>query len=116
MQATFVIFDMDLSTIAHLDNFLEDVPFPIDKDGLMQEAFDSPLPENVRDAITLLPDRDYHSKAELREELLGVPFDDGTPKKSEDAMEAEEDDDKMDTLVNLDEFTQMGDEEDHEDV
>ena len=105
-----------MSTIAHLDNFLEDVPFPIDREGLMQEALDSPLPDNIREAIALLPERDYHSRAELREELLGIPFDDGTPKKSEEAMELDEVDDKMDSLADLDEFTQMGDEEDHESI
>lgn len=105
---------MDISAIAHLESFLEDVPFPIDRDNLMQEALDSPLPLNVREAIALLPEREYSSVADLREELLGVPFDDGTPKKSEDMEETEDADDKMDSLVNLDEFTQMGDEENHE--
>jgi hypothetical protein len=107
---------MDRSSIAHLENFLEDVPFPIDRDGLVQESMDSPLPANVREAIALLPDKEYASRKELYDELLDVPFDDGTPKKSEDSMEMDEVDDKMDSLVNLEEFTQMGDEENHEDV
>ncbi len=105
---------MDRSIINHLDDFFENVPFPIDRDGLVQESLDFPLPDNVREAIALLPEKEYHSPGELREELLGVPFDDGTPKKSEDEMELEEVDDKMDSLVNLDEFTQMGDEENQE--
>jgi hypothetical protein len=107
---------MEQSIIQHLEEFLQDVPFPIDKDGLVQEALDSPLPANVREAIALLPDREYPTRAELKEELLGVPFDDGAPKKDLDAMELEEVDDKMDSLVNLEEFTQLGDEENHESV
>jgi hypothetical protein len=107
---------MEQSIIHHLEEFLQDVPFPIDKDGLVQESLDSPLPANMREAIALLPDREYVSRAELKEELLGAPFDDGTPKKDLDAMELEEVDDKMDSLVNLEEFTQLGDEENHESV
>lgn len=105
---------MEQSVISHLELFLEDIPFPIDKEGLIQEAFDSPLPANIRDAISLLPDKEYASRAELKEELLGIPFDDGVPKKDEDS---EEDiDDTMDAVVGLDDFTQAGDEEDHESV
>jgi len=107
---------MEQSIIHHLENFLEDIPFPIDKAGLVLESMDSPLPNNVREAIALLPNKEYESRAELKEELLGVPFDDGTPKKNLDAMELEEVDDKMDELVDLDEFTQMGDEENQESV
>ena len=107
---------MDMSIINHLEDFLEDVPFPIDKEGLVQESQDSPLPLNVREAIALLPEREYASRRELRDELLDLPFDDGIPKKDIEIMKLEEVDDKMDSLVNLDEFTQMGDEEDHESV
>lgn len=105
---------MEQSVISHLESFLEDIPFPIDKEGLIQEAFDSPLPTNVRDAISMLPDKEYTSRTELKEELLGVPFDDGTPKKDEDSED--DTDDTMDSVVNLDDFTQAGDEEDHESV
>jgi hypothetical protein len=107
---------MDQSIIIHLDEFLSNVPFPIDKDGLVQESLDSPLPNTIRDAIALLPDREFESRTDVKTELIGVPFDDGVPKKDEDAMELEEVDDKMDHLVNLEEFTQMGDEENHESV
>lgn len=107
---------MDISIIRHLEEFLENVPFPIDKWALVEESHDAPLPENIREAIALLPDKEYLSRDELRNELTDVPFDDGVPKKDLDAMQLEEIDDKMDSLVNLDEFTQMGDEEDHESV
>jgi hypothetical protein len=107
---------MEQSIIHHLEEFLQDVPFPIDKDGLLQESLDSPLPTNVREAIALLPDREYASVPNSRKIFLGVPFDDGTPKKDEDAVESDDVDDKMDSLVNLDEFTQMGDEENQESV
>ncbi len=107
---------MDQSIISHLEEFLEDIPFPIDKTGLLYEALDSPLPTNVREAIALLSDREYATRAELTDELLGLPFDDGIPKKDADTLVLEEGDDKMDSVVNLDEFTQMGDEEDHESV
>ena len=107
---------MDISTINHLENFLEDIPFPIDKSGLVQESLDSPLPDNVREAIALLPDKLYETRTSLTQELMETPFDDGTPKKDIEAVELEEVDNKMDSIVNLDEFTQMGDEEDHESV
>lgn len=108
--------NMDLSIINHLEEFLEDIPFPIDKEGLLHESLDSPLPLNVREAIALLPDREYATRRELKNELLDLPFDDGVPKKDADLVILEEVDDKMDHAVNLDEFTQMGDEEDHESV
>jgi hypothetical protein len=107
---------MDMSIINHLEDFLEDIPFPIHKHGLVEESLDSPLPENIREAIALLPDREYLTREELKSELTGLPFDDGVPKKDMDTMRMEEMDDKMDHPVNLDEFTQMGDEEDHESV
>lgn len=107
---------MDMSIISHLENFLEDIPFPIHKSGLVEESHDAPLPNNIREAIALLPDKEYLTREELKNELIGLPFDDGVPKKNLDTMQLEEVDDKMDSLVNLDEFTQMGDEEDHESV
>lgn len=107
---------MDLSIINHLEEFLEDVPFPIHKQGLVEESQDSPLPNNVREAIALLPDKEYLTREELKRELTDLPFDDGVPKKDTDTMMMEEVDDKMDHPVNLDEFVQMGDEEDHESV
>lgn len=107
---------MDMGIISNLEDFLDDIPFPIHKHGLVEEAQDSPLPENVREAIALLPDKEYLTREELRDELIGTPFDDGVPKKDFDTMQMEEVDDKMDGLVNLDDFTQMGDEEDHESV
>lgn len=107
---------MDMSIISHLEDFLEDIPFPIDKHALVEESYDAPLPDNVREAIALLPDKEYLSREELQNDLIGTPFDDGVPKKDLDAMQLEEVDDKMDSLVDLDEFTQMGDEEDHESV
>jgi hypothetical protein len=107
---------MDMSIISHLEDFLEDIPFPIDKYALVEESYDAPLPDNVREAIALLPDKEYLSREELQSDLVGVPFDDGVPKKDLDAMQLEEVDDRMDSLVDLDEFTQMGDEEDHESV
>ena len=105
-----------MSIIHHLEEFLENIPFPIDKRALVEESLDAPLPENIREAIALLPDKEYLSRDELRNELTDIPFDDGMPKKDLDAMQMEAVDDKMDNLVNLDEFTQMGDEEDHESV
>lgn len=107
---------MDMSIISNLEAFLEDVPFPIHKHKLVEESQDSPLPDNVREAIALLPDKEYLTREELKSELTDIPFDDGVPKKDLDTMQLDEVDDKMDNLVNLDEFTQMGDEEDHESV
>lgn len=100
----------------HLETFLEDIPFPIDKDGLVHESLDSSLPINVREAIALLPDREYSSRAELKEDLFGVSFDDGIPKKDMHETESEDVDDAMDGLVDLNEFTQIGDEENQEAV
>lgn len=99
-----------------LDRFFEDIPFPIHKNALMEESLEAPLSQTIRDAITLLPNKDYESKEEITRELMDIPEDDGVPKKDLDRMEMEEIDDKMDSPVNLDEFTQMGDEEDHESI
>lgn len=99
-----------------LERFFEDIPFPIHKSVLVEESLEAPLSQTIRDAITLLPNREYASKEEVASELLDIPLDDGVPKKDLDRMEMEEVDDKMDTPVNLDEFTQMGDEEDHESI
>lgn len=107
---------MDMSIINHLEDFLEDIPFPIHKSELVHESQDWALPDNVREAIALLPDREYSTREELKRDLTQLPFDDGVPKKDLDAMQMEEVDDKMDHPVNLNEFTQMGDEEDHENV
>lgn len=107
---------MEASVIHHVEEFLSDVGFPIDRAGLVQESHEFPLPDNVREAIALLPDKEYGSREEVKRELIDVPFDDGVAKKDLDAMELEEVDDKMDSLVDLDEFTQMGDEENHESV
>ncbi len=101
---------------AHLERFFEDIPFPIHKSTLVEESLESSLPQDIRDAIVLLPDREYNSKEEITHELLDIPIDDGIPKKDRERTELEEVDDKMDSLVDLDEFTQMGDEEDHESV
>lgn len=106
---------MDLSTISHLDAFFDDIAFPVHKHQLVEEAQDWPLPDNVRDALLLLPEQSYSSREEIKSALLGVPFDDGTPKKDLEDLK-DDDDDHMDNLVDLDEFTQMGDEEDHESV
>lgn len=106
---------MELSSMSQLDQFFDDIGFPVHKDNLVEEAQDYPLPDNVRQALLLLPVQLYSSREEIKNALLGVPFDDGVPKKDlEDSKDA--DDDHMDSLVNLDEFTQMGDEEDHESV
>lgn len=79
---------MESNTLHHLESFLEDTPFPIDKDGLLAEAFDSPLPHSVRDAIALLPDKEYTSRKELREDLLGMS--DEEIKKHHEADDEEE--------------------------
>lgn len=107
---------MDMSIINHLEDFLEDIPFPIDKGELVRESQDWTLPDNVREAIALLPDCEYATRGDLKRNLIELPFDDGVPKKDSDAMRMAEVDDKMDSIVNLDDFTQMGDEEDHENV
>jgi hypothetical protein len=98
----------------HLEQFFENIPFPIYKQALVEESLESPLPADIREAIVLLPDKEYNSKEDITRELMDIPFDDGIPKKDSTRVEMEELDDKMDTPVNLDEFTQLGDEEDHE--
>jgi hypothetical protein len=108
---------MNLGDAHELELFFENVPFPIERDALVEEALESHLPSSIRDAIALLPDHEYRSKEEVTHELLGSPvLEDDTPKKDSDTLALEEADDKMDSLVNLDEFTQMGDEEDHESI
>jgi hypothetical protein len=111
---------MEQSVINHLEEFLSDVGFPIDKSGLVEEAYEFPLPNNVREAIALLPDRDYLSREEVKRELIDIPFDEGVPKKDLEDQEIEDEDidDRMDdeSAVAIDEFTQMGDQENHESV
>lgn len=106
---------MDDSIINHLEDFFDDIAFPVQKDQLVSESQDWPLPQNVREALILLPDQEYRTREEIKSALTDVPFDDGVPKKHLDEIK-DEDDDTMDSLVNLDEFTQMGDEEDHESI
>jgi hypothetical protein len=105
---------MDASIINHLENFFDDIGFPVNKHQLIEESQDWPLPDNVREALALLPEQEYSTREEIMTALTDVPFDDGIPKKhAEDDIDV---DDHMDNLVDLDEFTQMGDEEDHESV
>jgi hypothetical protein len=107
------------TTTNHLDEFLSDVGFPLDKAGLVQEAYEFPLPQSVREAIALLPDREYHSREEVKTELLGAVTDypeDSTPKKDIDPALADDLAETEEKPADLEEFTQMGDEEDHESV
>ncbi len=106
---------MDTNIINQLEDFFDDIAFPVHKTQLVEESQDWPLPANVREALLLLPEQEYFNREEVKGALIDVPFDDGVPKKHlEESKDA--DDDMMDSLVNLDEFTQMGDEEDHESV
>lgn len=82
---------MEQSIINQLEEFLNDIGFPIDKMGLVQESHEFPLSHNVRDAIALLPDKEYASRMELKEDLLGVPFENDIPKK--DLLDEDEEDD-----------------------
>jgi hypothetical protein len=106
---------MDIHSLDPLENFFDDIAFPVGKGQLVAEAQDWPLPQHVRDALLLLPEHLYLTREEVKSALLGQPFDDGIPKKHMEEIK-DEDDDMMDELVDLDEFTQMGDEEDHESV
>lgn len=63
--------------------FLEDVSFPTDKQNLLHESLDSPLPSHVRDAVALLPEGTYLTREDVRRELIGLPSDE-TEKKFED--------------------------------
>ena len=109
------MLSMDATLIEHLDNFFDDIAFPVDKTQLVAESQDWPLPDNVREALLLLPEQEYSTREEIKNALIDIPFDDGIPKKHLDENK-DADDDMMDSLVNLDEFTQMGDEEDHESI
>lgn len=106
---------MDDTIIEHLDNFFDDIAFPISKTQLIAESQDWPLPNNVRESLVLLPEQEYSTREEIKSALTDIPFDDGIPKKHLDESK-DSDDDTVDNLVNLDEFTQMGDEEDQESV
>jgi hypothetical protein len=108
---------MNIRDARYLESFFEDIPFPIHKRALVEESLESSLPADIREALLLLPDMIYSSKEEVTRELLGQEPDDGdTPKKDQDTLATDETDDKMDHVVDLDEFTQLGDAEDHENV
>jgi hypothetical protein len=107
---------MNMQDAKYLEHFFEDIPFPIHKRALVEESLESSLPEDIREAIVILPDMEYSSKEEVTRELMGMPLGDDTPKKDPDTLLMEGVDDKMDSIIDLDEFTQLGDEEDHESV
>lgn len=75
---------MDTSTGNNLNEFLSDIGFPIDKSGLVQESHEFPLDPAIRDAIALLPDKEYASREDLKRELIHLPFDDEEAKKDEE--------------------------------
>lgn len=64
---------MNQNAIHQLDMFLEDIGFPIDKEGLVVESLDSPLSSHIREAIALLPEGEYMTREDVRRELIGLP-------------------------------------------
>lgn len=67
---------MNQDTIGQLNAFLEDIGFPTSKENLLLESLDAPLSQGVRDAIALLPGREYMTREDVRRELIGLPEDD----------------------------------------
>ena len=82
---------MDTHATEQLEEFLQDIPFPIDRDGLVHEAFDSPLPNSIREAIALLPEHEYRSRDELKMELIGREGEEHTLEKETPSEEHEDD-------------------------
>lgn len=78
---------MNQNAINQLNMFLDDVGFPIDKEGLVHESLDSPLSQGIRDAIALLPEGDYMTREEVRRELIGIPVTDEKDNELEDDSE-----------------------------
>lgn len=107
---------MDIHTPHQLEAFFDDIAFPVHRHQLIQESQDWPLSQDLREALLLLPEHEYSTREEIKNALLDRSFDDGIPKKELERTELEEVDDHMDSIVPLDDFTQMGDEEDHESV
>jgi hypothetical protein len=94
---------MESDTHDALDDFLENIPFPIDREGLLLEAMESPLPRSVRDAIALLPDKEYRSRTEVKHALVGLSPDDDIPKKDTDEHDLEDEaEDTSDPPAELD--------------
>lgn len=89
---------MDAATRNNLDEFLSDIGFPIDKTGLVQESHEFPLADRIRDAIALLPEKEYASREELKRELVQIPFDDENAKKEDIGEDIDEIDDPADAL------------------
>ncbi len=104
--------------IKRVEEYLDEVSFPVPKKKIVNYAKLHHVPENILDALLALPEQSYGSLQEVKEALLTVPFDDGIPKKSIAKMEEEKvnEQQKMKQSVNLHEFTQMGDEENQESV
>lgn len=52
-----------------MDEFLNGIKYPADKDDLMQTAVDNDAPNNFLEVLSKLPDRKYGSHVEVDKEL-----------------------------------------------
>lgn len=112
---------MKTIVFSHLEGYLEGIAYPIHKEKIVRYAKMHHVPEDVLEVLYLLPEREYVDLIDIREGLLTIvpaPVDDGVPKKTLEQMAQEREDElqRMKHVVNLKEFTKMGDEEDHESV
>ena len=71
------LLSMDDSIINHLEDFFDDIAFPVQKDQLVSESQDWPLPQNVREALILLPDQEYRTREEIKRDLKFLPLKKG---------------------------------------
>lgn len=105
-----------------VETYLEGVEYPLGKDKILKYAKVHHVPANILEILEELPDKEYHSLQEIQFPLESIientPFDDGVAKKNKAKMVQEKEDkmQQMENIVNPNEFTQMGDEEDHESV
>ncbi|MEN9338132.1 MAG: hypothetical protein RIQ41_446 [Candidatus Parcubacteria bacterium] len=66
---------MQRNSVEAIEEFLNDVGFPVSKKALVQEADEFHLSSTDREAIALLPDREYLSKGDVHRELTGITHD-----------------------------------------
>ena len=107
---------MEAVIITRVKEYVQDAAFPISKKKIITYAKMHHVPENLLQTLEELPERSYKNFKEIEVALKPLPFDDGTPKKTKDALLQKKEDQvqHIPNLVNPSEFTQMGDEENYE--
>ncbi len=109
---------MKTIVFTRLEEYLKGIEYPISKGKIVKYAKVHHVSEDVLEVLQQLGDVQYEDINAIREGLLSIKLDDGIPKKTKEAMQMKKINSlqKMQHDVNPNDFTQMGDEEDHESV